>query len=228
MKRILGALALATLAGCGSGGRDPIVQAAIEEFGGFWQREDRLPAEPAQPITRAQIEAQDVAAIFARLEGDPTPTLLYGASANGPYVTFLSPLRQSVTLRGSQVTGTRGLGADLLSAWSSSPDPLARAIPPGSWPAGVRRSYELPADAPQGQILSYDCRFERGPLREMTILQVRHVGVEFAEICTGPAGSFENLHFADAQSGFVWRTLQWTGPEMELLDVQIAEPYTGG
>jgi hypothetical protein len=133
-----------------------------------------------------------------------------------------------VTLRGSQVTGTRGLGADLLSAWSSSPDPLARAIPPGSWPAGVRRSYELPADAPQGQILSYDCRFERGPLREMTILQVRHVGVEFAEICTGPAGSFENLHFADAQSGFVWRTLQWTGPEMELLDVQIAEPYTGG
>jgi hypothetical protein len=199
MKRILGALALATLAGCGSGGRDPIVQAAIEEFGGFWQREDRLPAEPAQPITRAQIEAQDVAAIFARLEGDPTPTLLYGASANGPYVTFLSPLRQSVTLRGSQVTGTRGLGADLLSAWSSSPDPLARAIPPGRW-----------------------------PLREMTILQVRHVGVEFAEICTGPAGSFENLHFADAQSGFVWRTLQWTGPEMELLDVQIAEPYTGG
>jgi hypothetical protein len=228
MKRTLGALALATLVGCGSGGRDPIVAAAIEEFGGFWQREDRLPSEPAQPITRAQIEAQDVAAIFARLEDDPTPTLLYGASANGPYVTFLSPLRQSVTLRGSQVTGTRGLGTDLLSAWSSSPDPLAQPIPPGSWPAGIRRSYELPAIGPQGRILTYDCRFERGPLREMTILQVRHVGVEFAEICAGPAGSFENLHFADAQSGFVWRTLQWTGPEMELLDVQLVEPYTGG
>ena len=39
---------------------------------------------------------------------------------------------------------------------------------------------ELPADAPQGLILTYDCRFERGPLREMTILQVRHVGVEFS------------------------------------------------
>jgi hypothetical protein len=227
MKRILGALALATLAGCGSGGGDPIVQAAIEEFGGFWRREEG-PSEPAQPITRAQITAQDTAAIFARLEDDETPTLLYGASSNGPYVTFISPLRQSVTLRGSQVTGTRGLGTDLLSAWSSSPDPLTRPISPGNWPAGVRRSYELPDEGPQGTIVTYDCRFERGPVREMTILEVRHVGVEFSETCTGPAGSFENLHFADAKSGFVWRTLQWTGPEMELLDVQIVEPYTGG
>jgi hypothetical protein len=49
-----------------------------------------------------------------------------------------------------------------------------------------------------------------------------------SETCTGPAGSFENLHFADLETGFVWRSLQWVGPQMDLVDLQILEPYTGG
>ena len=152
---------------------------------------------------------------------------MYAFAKNGPYVTFASPFMQQVTLLGSQVTGTRGLGTDLLSAWSTSPDPLARPIPPAGWPATVRRTYELPADGPRGRVVTYDCRFERGATREIVILQVRHAGVEISETCTGPAGSFENLHFADVSSGFVWRSLQWIGPAMPLLDLQIVDPYTG-
>ena len=51
-----------------------------------------------------------------------------------------------------------------------------------------------------------------------------HVGIEFSETCIGPAGTFENLHLADAGSGFVWRSLQWTGPQMDLIDLQVLEP----
>ena len=36
-------------------------------------------------------------------------------------------------------------------------------------------------------------------------------GVQIPEICAGPSGQFENLHFVDS-SGFVWRSLQWVGP----------------
>ena len=60
----------------------------------------------------------------------------------------------------------------------------------------------------------------------MTILQVRYQGVQITEICTGPSGRFENLHFVDS-SGAVWRSLQWVGPKMDLVDLQILEPYTG-
>jgi hypothetical protein len=231
VKRTLALIVLAALAGCSSGGTDPIVGAALEELGGFWPGggEETAAAAPAKPLTRADIEAADTAAIWARLESDPVPTLMYAVALNGGYVTYLSQFRQSVTLRGgAQITGTRGLGTDLLSAWSSRPDPLAQAIPPGSWPARVQRSYEFPADGPLGRVETYDCRFEFGEAREMTILEVRYRGVEVSEFCTGPAGSFENLHFADAATGFVWRSLQWIGPEMELLDLQILEPYTGG
>jgi hypothetical protein len=225
MRRIAAFLALAALAGCGSGGPNPIVEEAWDEVQGFWTNEpEATPATAPRAVTRADIETADVAAIWARLESDPTPTLLYATAQNGAFVTYFSPFRQSVILRGSQVTGTRGLGWDLLSAWSSPEDPLARPTPPASWPAGIERSYEFPADGPRGRIETYQCRFEPGTPREMVIMQRRHVGVEFAEICTGPSGTFENLHFADASTGFVWRSLQWTGPRMELLDLQVLEP----
>jgi Group 4 capsule polysaccharide lipoprotein gfcB, YjbF len=229
MMRTLALLALAALCGCGSGGTDPIVRAAMDEFGGIWGRRGEQPAgAPARPITRADITAADVAAIWARLESDPSPTLMYALAQNGPYVTYMSPLRQSITLNSTQITATRGLGTDLLSAWSSRPDPLAQAIPPGSWPASVERGYEFPGDGPLGELHTFRCTFERGGLTEMTILQVRHQGVEISETCTGPSGTFENLHFADARTGFVWRSLQWVGPSMDLVDLQVLEPYTGG
>ncbi len=222
--------ALAALAGCGSNGTDPIVREMMKQVGGMvpgMPHEEEAPKAPAKPITRADIQKSGVAAIFARLESDNAPTLLYAVAKNGPYVTFASPLLQQVTMLGSQVTGTRGLGTDMLSAWSSSPDPLNRPMPPASWPRHVKRTYELPGQGPRGTVVTYDCTFEPGATREIVILQVRHRGVEMSETCTGPAGSFENLHLADVGSGFVWRSIQWVGPKMPLLDVQIIDPYTG-
>ena len=232
MRRALSLLLVAAtvLAGCGSGGTDPILGAALEEAGDLLPipgRDEPAPAAPGRPITRADIERSNTAAIWARLEGDPAPTLMYAVASNRGGVTFMSGFRQAVVMRGSLVAGTRGLGTNLMAAWSEGRDPLVQATPPASWPAQVVRHYEFPSDRPEGIILSFNCRFDRGAAAENTILQVRHVGVEISETCTGPAGTFENLHFADASSGFVWRTLQWTGPTMPLIDVQVIEPYTG-
>jgi hypothetical protein len=226
MMRWLALVSLAALAACGSGGRDPIVQAALEEAGGLWAREAPKPAAPPRVVTRADIERADVAAIQARLEGDASPTLMYAVASNGGYVTFASALQQQIVLRGAQIAGTRGLGTDLLSAWTETPDPLVRPVPPARWPRGVRRVYELPAEGPQGEILAFDCYFEPPAPAAMTILQVRYQGVQIPEICEGPSGGFENLHFVDS-SGAVWRSLQWVGPKMDLVDMQILEPYTG-
>jgi len=228
MTKRLGLVALRLVSACGSGGKDPIVQAAITEVGGFWNKE-KPAGEPPRPITRAEIEKAGVAAIFARLESDPMPTLMSAASSNGGYVTYVSALQQEVTRRGAaEITGTRGLGTDLLSAWSSAPDPLVAPIPPARWPARVERVFELPAEGPQGKVVTFACTFEPPVPAEMTILEVRYRGVNISEDCSGPSGSFENLHFVDAASGAVRRSLQWTGPKMELIDLQVIEPYTGG
>ncbi len=226
MRRALIAAAALALAGCSDGGFNPIVVAAVEEVLPG-ERAPEADAAQGAPITREAITRADVATIRARLIDDPRPTYLFAASDNGGYVTFASGIRQTITLRGSWITGSRGLGWDLLSALSSRPDPLVQTIPPAQWPASVERSYEFPAFAPQGRIETFECRFAFGAIKEIVILQVRYRGVEVTETCEGEARSFENLHFADATTGFVWRSLQWLGPQQGMIDLEMILPYTG-
>lgn len=215
---------LLLLGGCGSQ-RDPVLSEAMGALSGMWRTEEPA-AAPARQVTRADIERSNVAAILARLASDPRGTVLYATADNGGFVTYVSPLMQQITMRGSEITSTRGLGTDLLSGWSSSNDPLVVPTPPGAWPARVERTYEFPAEAPEGRIERYTCTFERGATSEMVILQVRYTGVEMSETCTGDHGSFENLHFVDPSTGAVRRSLQWIGPAMGQVDIQILEPYT--
>lgn len=219
------ALAL-LLGGCTNQGFNPIVVEAVGVLNPF-DGTETVEVATGQPVTRAAIERADVATIRARLVDDRSPTYLFAASENGGYVTFASNLRQTLTLRGSQITGSRGLGYDLLSASSSQPDPLSRPIRPGSWPDRVVRSYEFPADSPRGRVESFTCRFEAGPIRDVVILQKSHRVVEISEYCDGPTGSFENLHLSDVSDGTVWRSLQWLGPQQGLIDLEMVLPYTG-
>lgn len=221
---LFAAFFLTALAGCTDEGLNPIVAKAVEEVNPF---SSPGATAPGTPVTRAAIDQADVATIRARLVADKSPTYLVAAANNGGYITYASGLRQLIVMRNSQVTGSRGLGYDLLSARSSTPDPLATPMPVSRWPALVQRSYEFPADAPRGRIETFDCRFERGETKRMVILDQPHVGTEISEYCEGPTGSFEQLHFADDATGFVWRTLTWLGPRQGLVDIEVVEPYTG-
>ena len=226
MMRLFAVSLLVVLGACTNSGFNPIIVAAVDQVNPF-DEEEVVDRPAGQPITREAVIRADVAMIRARLVDDESPTYLLAASNNGGYITYASQLRQTMTLRGSRVTATRGLGWDLLSSTASSPDPLVQAIPVSRWPAEVTRTFEFPSDSPSGRIDTYTCRFERGAAREFVIVQQRHQGIEVGETCTGPAGSFENLHFADAATGQVWRSLQWTGPRQGLIDLEIVLPYTG-
>lgn len=225
MRRVLGAALLGLLAACSNGEFNPIVDRAVQEI----LPGERAPEQkaPKTPVTREALNRADVAAIRVGLLDHPSRTLLFAASENGGYVTYSSVLRQNFTLNGALITGVRGVGWDLLSAASSRPDPLVTPIPPGRWPAGVKRTYVFPNFTPQGRVEVYDCRFETGAVRELVIVQQRHRGVEVTETCTGAFGSFENLHFADVNTGQVWRSLQWVGPQQGIIDLEILVPFTG-
>jgi hypothetical protein len=228
MIRSFGLATLALLAACTSRGVDPIVGEALEDLGELMPG-SQVPEEAReapQQLRRSDIVSADIAAIWASLESDPAPTLMYATSDNGGYVTYVSQFRQSLTLRGSRITATRGLGTDLISTRITGPDPLQNPTPPARWPAVVERSYEFPAEGSKGRIESYTCSFEPGVPGVQVILERRYDGGEIIETCTGPAGRFENHYFVDAL-GFVWRSLQWVGWKVEPVDLQILEPFEG-
>jgi hypothetical protein len=226
----LGALAAAglALAGCTQEGPNPIVRAGVGEVVARVRgAPEPAPAAAPRVLTRADIEATGAAAIRGRLFGaGGSGALFYGAVENGGVVSYVTQLREIIGLRGSQIATTRGLGADLLRATSSPDDPLVRSTPPGRWPAAVERTFEFPGDGARGMVERYVCTFSFGEVRTIAILTREHRGVEVTETCAGPAGTFENLHFADLETGFVWRSIQWTGPRQGSVDFEVIVPRT--
>lgn len=194
---------------------------------GLWERvwngeQEAAPAGKRTP-TRAAIEELGAALIQVNLEGDGHWPVLGAVSQNGAYVTYASRARQSLTLRESQVTGTRGYGTDLVSATSSDGDPLAVVTPPQDWPEGVRREYRF-AGGPQGRLEVYDCTFLKAGTAQIVLAGTTYDVVGIAETCEGAAGRFQNLHAVDAVTGRVWQSRQWIGPDVPMLTIEVLEP----
>ncbi|MHA3979731.1 YjbF family lipoprotein [Halovulum sp. GXIMD14794] len=189
----------------------------------------RTPAE----LTRAQIEATGTAMIRARLATEASRSIMSAATVNGGYVSYISRFGQMVTMNGSLVTGTRGLGYDLLSVQPGAADPVSRPLPLANWPAAVTRIYFFPGDdGPEGDPLQVNCSYVPGETRQIEIVEITYTGIQVEEQCAGvdingQQVAFSNYHFVNPRSGMIWRTLQWVGPQQGFLDVEILEPFDG-
>lgn len=228
----VGRLAVATLclalAACSSGGGvNRIAKAAFESLKQRFERDDAAPASGGgQRLTRAAVEATGLAMIRARLVSDAAPSLLAAQSDNGGYVTYATQLNQTLTLRGALITASRGLGHDLLSVEASASDPLVRATPLDRWPSSVTRVYRFPdLRLPGGKAITVRCTYVFGDPDTVTIVEVTHQGRQVGETCRGEDVEFQNLLLADAETGFVWRSLQWLGPRQGVIDMEVIEPY---
>ncbi len=224
------AITLVFLAACSSEGAGPITDAVVERVkGALPGGEEAKPEGPAPiKITRAMVEAAGAAMVRGGLLSENARSLFSGLSENGGYVTYISRFNQSLTLRGSLITGTRGLGHDLLSVTPDKRDPLITPTPVEDWPGSIGRRYVFPGTGPVGQIIEVRCSYTIEKPLEMEIVEVIHTGVQVREDCVGPGIFFQNQHFADGETGFVWRSQQWIGNKQGTLDLEIIEPFTGG
>lgn len=203
------------------GGGDEVAEATAEA------------AQTPSQITRAQIEAAGTAMIRARLATEASRSIMSAATDNGGYVSYISRFGQTVTMRGSLVTGSRGLGYDLLSLQPGAPDPVAQARPLAQWPASVARIYYFPGDdGPEGDPLQVTCSYAVGEQRKIEIIEIAYTGTQVEESCAGTDVdgtdiAFTNYHFVDSRSGMIWRSMQWLGPQQGFLDIEILEPFDG-
>lgn len=227
VRRGLAILLCAGLAACSSGGQNSLSSALLSKVTSrFKDNSDAPKPQQRAPLTRAAVNASGASLIRARLVQEQGRTILSGAAQNSGYVTFVSPLGQSLTLRGSLITASRGLGYDLLSVGTRGNDPVANPTRPANWPASITRSYTFPGTGPSGNTVVFTCNFARQKQRNIEIVEVVHRGVEITETCANNSMRFENVHFADVKTGFVWRSLQWLGPEQGVIDLEIIEPLT--
>ncbi len=223
-RRFVAIFAILALSACSSEGTSPVVSAIKGVI--LPSKPDEAPASGGNPITREMIENNGLAMFRGRLDGEEFSNILSATSLNGNYVTYVSAFRQSVTLLGSLVTGTRGLGRDLLSVRNDPNDPVATLTPPKSWPDNVTREYRFPAVGPEGKVISVSCSLSNQGTSEITIVEVTYDVTSFSEHCSGDGIEFTNTYMADTKTGQIWRSKQWIGNKEGYLHMDTLEPFT--
>ncbi|MCP5091735.1 MAG: YjbF family lipoprotein [Gammaproteobacteria bacterium] len=210
------------LAGCGSDNQTPALSDHLLSAAKTLTAKKGAPdpgRAAAARLTRAQVETSTRPLIRLSLEEDGTVATAAKAAENRSTASYFMATGQAVYLKDGLLTGTRGLGNDLMSL-DVSPATLPAALSAGH----SARTYRY-LD-PEGQIypLNITCTLSAGPAR--TLIQVgRSYGVTpVSETCQGGGESFTNLYQINLGSGQIWQSVQWVGPIVGRMKIEILTP----
>jgi hypothetical protein len=187
-----------------------------------------LLVEPSPPParTRAEIDALPFATLAASFGDDGPRAYLAAAAVTDGYVTYSAADRRNLILHGAAVTSVRGVGSGLVSMASGpGPDPLTTRMPVAEWPRRIVRSWRFSDDLGRETVRSAECRLTPVEAEEVEILERRYVLVRVEERCVTATGAFTNLHWAEPDTGFVWKTRQWIGDVPPPITVEILTPF---
>lgn len=136
---------------------------------------------------------------------------LIGVRDNGPYRTYATGTRQTMTLRQGVVTATRGAGNDLMSSNIEQTLALLRSGKDGQ----ARRVMQYLDAEDITYDLVLDCRITTGLSAPAGQAIAQMPGRKMTEDCTSGAISFSNSYSLDG-TGRVTASVQWlstdTGP----------------
>lgn len=225
MKRAIMFAALALgLAACSSG-RDSVFERVTPILREQVLGADEAPAPP--PPGRAALDRIPYATIAIGIEGAPRAFVVPVAD-NGGYLVYQDPSRRSVVMRGGLITATHGLGHDLGSVTHGRDDPVVAARPVADWPGTLTRVYGFSPRGREAYRVAVVCTLGRGAPERIEIVERGFELVRVTETCRSPRRSFVNTYWADAATGFIWKSEQWIGPRQPPMTIEIVRPYAAG
>ncbi len=149
-------------------------------------------------------------------EQDKTTAFILEAERNGPYRTFITPTRQTLTLRQGVVTATRGLGNDLMSSNVEDTLRLLRTRQAGQ----TRRVMRYLTGDEQTIAFSFDCNMALGDSQNISVGEVSAQIRIMTEECAGDGLKFTNTYMVD-HTGEVLSSRQWINPTMGSAGIQV-------
>lgn len=218
------------LAACSSGGDTtgerlaPILQSTVLD--GLFGDAEEVSKPPV--FTRAELNDIPFATVAVR-DDDNNRIFVVPLADNGGYIVYQDATRRGFTMLGGLVTATQGVGYSLAGVRNAIEDPIARPTPITDWPESVFRSYEFKrAGGARDFQITTSCRFEVGARERIEIIELFFDTVRVVETCSNTVRTFQNLYWVDPNTGFIWRSEQWTGPKGVDLKLEIIRPYAAG
>lgn len=228
MKRAaLALLAGLALVGCGNdtGGLETlsVLRAAGGDLVGAVTPGRKPAAAPATPEQQAEAMAKRAASALRTIQGPVImanipvmggTAILGGIGESNGVRTYATPSEQQMMLRGGVLTGTRGLGRDLMSADTAAAGALIRAARAGTAPRVQRY---LDGDWRE-RPLNLTCEIRpQGAIAAGGIS-----GTRVTETCTGGGAKIENSYVV--AGGQIVASRQWLGPDMGYAEIQVLRP----
>lgn len=208
---LLGAAVLALLAGCGNAPGIVDVKDVMRTTIGGGKK-----AAPQQVNVAAALQATPAPLTLVVLEKTKAQSPIIEIERNGAYRTYVTPSRQTLTLRQGVVTATRGLSNDLMSSDIDATLRLLSARQPGQ----TRRVMRYLDGEEQIIALSFDCQMSVGGSQHVAAGEVSAQTRVMTESCAGEGLSFTNTYMVDG-SGTVLSSRQWLNPTVEMAAIQV-------
>ena len=225
--------ALAILAGCATGAPTTTAADLIPRL----LRTDR--ADPAkEAAARARIESMTrqqlignarVPLILVDIEIENAYATLARVAVNGPYSTYQSADRRTLTFRRGLLVATRGLGDDLMSLDASETlQALAEGAGGPDSDGVVTRRIHRRLTALNGlEVIAYNCAvLDRGP-ETLVRLGERLILRRYEETCRQEgrgAPAYTNIYWVDPATGQIRVSRQWMGPVGGYLGITVLLP----
>jgi hypothetical protein len=208
--RRLAAVALtAMLAGCQSTGVDILREVA----GSRGMPEPDAAAVAASPHARLQVRGAGVGAV-----------MVLGNDDDGR-LSWYSDRRHIVFLRDGLLVGSNGLAVNADQIRIEGNNPFLRLAELGDAPVAVARRYDWRDGYRYG--VAVNGQLQRRGVEPVEILGTTRQLVRFEETLSGPGVRARNEYWAEAGTGFIWKSRQLLAPGVSLEIVQL-KPYRPG
>lgn len=214
MKWTMPAMLIGLLAACGTLPSDqPGVSALTGLFAGLGQ-EEAAPFDPRRDLTRESVEAAETDFLIVAVVDRDAFATVQQAGTNGQFTTWLGADGIGLTYNNGVLTGSRGLGDDLIAADVSD---VSQALRSGK--ATGTRIHDYLDGLDQIQRRTFQCDYRRLGQETITILEFTYSTQKIVESCVSQTSGFENLYWID-RSGVIWQSRQWVSDLVGYLDTQ--------
>lgn len=216
-----------TVAGCTSRGSSLLERLAPLAKESILGPEEVAPAE-GPPLTRAVLNQIPFATIAVSSEATKGGrAVIVPVANNGGYLTYQDVTGSSFVLFGGLITATHGLPKNLSAVKHAADDPVVVPTPVSQWPSTVKRNYQYARINAKDFEISVVCKVSPVAREQIEIFEIFFNVTRIEETCTNPRRTFRNTYWAEPDTGFIWKSVQWIGPQTEPLTVEVIRPFEG-
>jgi len=214
--RLIALSVLGFLTACGTAHEDPLAQVFGTIRAKVSAGKSAPAANPTAVLTPTMLADVKVPLLLAEIENRKAFATLTVVGRNGAYRTWRTGDGVGLNFRGDLLTGTRGLGVDLLTADVTQ---VATALLPGGPDSALRIHHYLDGEGHEA-VLQFVCRYDRRGKAPIEIVGTTHATNLIVEQCVGDSVKFENRYWIGSPDGVLWQSRQWVSANVGTIVLQ--------